>query len=169
MKVTRYIIAVLLTGLVISSCKKPDEYPVVPSIDYKSMIVLHDANGYDGSIDVTIGLTDGDGDIGYYPRESGLNDPIFDDPSSEYYTNFKVETYHKIMGVWTLDTVDISARIPYLTPEGSNKALKCEVRRNLPIRPSLNLDTFYYKIFIYDRGLHQSNTITTPEVVLTSQ
>ncbi|MBL0104185.1 MAG: hypothetical protein IPP51_10815 [Bacteroidetes bacterium] len=165
----KLIPAAFFCTLAFLSCKKPIEYPIIPAIDFKSISIVNDANGKAGSVDVNMGMTDGDGDVGYHSVESGLNDAIFDDPNSIYYTNYKVKTYHLKNGTWDVDTIDLSARLEYLTPEGSNKAIKCEILRNLPVRPGLNRDTFYYEIFIYDRALHQSNTIKTDKVVLTTQ
>ncbi len=171
-RIGKLIAVILISVFVFNSCKKPLEYPLVPIIDFKSIVGVKDANGYDQYLQVTIGFTDGDGDIGYYTPESGLNDPIFDIPADNtnpYYTNFKVKTYHLINNVWTVDTVDLSARIPYLTPEGSNKALKGEIQRELPLNVGLVNDTFYYEIFIYDRGLNASNVVKTSNIIVNTQ
>jgi len=168
----KLVAVILISALAFNACKKPLEYPIIPAIDFKRLESVKDANGKDQALLVTIGFTDGDGDIGYFSPESGLNDPIFDfpaDATNPYYTNFKVKTYHLINNVWTIDTVDLSARIPYLTPTGSNKALKGEIQRELPLNIGLVNDTFYYEIFIYDRGLHASNTVKTTNVVLNTQ
>ena len=68
-------------------------------------------------------------------------------------------------GVWNTIDTPVSSRIPYLTPDGKNKALKGEILRELNLPFPLVNDTMKYDIFIYDRGLHQSNTITTPEFI----
>ena len=171
-KIGKVFSAIVITAFTLNACKKPLEYPIIPAIDFKRIEAVKNANGKDQSVKVTIGFTDGDGDIGYHTPESGLNDPMFDFPansSNPYYTNFKVKTYHLINNVWTVDTVDISARIPYITPEGSNKALKGEIERDLPLNVGLVKDTFYYEIFIYDRGLHKSNVVKTSNIVITTQ
>ncbi len=128
------------------------------------MYTLQNAQGYDTKLYVTLNFTDGDGDVGY--DDYGYNDPIFDDPNSPYYNNFKVKTFHYENGVLIQDTVDISARMENVTPETQNKTLKGEITRDLPLPPSLNNDTFHFEIFIYDRGLHASNTIVTPDIIL---
>lgn len=164
--------SVVILIAMLHACKKQVEYPIIPAIDFKRIEGVKDANGRDQSIKVTIGFTDGDGDIGYYSVESGKNDHQFDFPADNtnpYYNNFKVKTFRKVNGIWTVDPVDISARIPYLTPEGSNKALKGEIERDLPVRPGLVKDTFYYEIYIWDRELHASNTVTTSQIILTTQ
>jgi len=159
----------LLLPAMIFGCKKPIEYPLEPVIAFKSISISQDASGYDSKVFVTLTFTDGDGDLGYYPRESGRNNPIFDDPSSAYYNNYIVTTYIKRSGSWITDTTNVSARLPYMTPEGANKALKGEIERELTLPPGLTVDTLKYDIFIWDRALHQSNTITTPEFVVSTR
>jgi hypothetical protein len=154
----------LLLPVVFISCKKPAEYPNEPVIAFKNMYTERDAAGYDRKLYVTLDFTDGDGDIGY--NEVGFNDAIFDDPHSKYYNNFQVRTFHYENGVLINDTVDLSARMLNVTPEVKNKALKGEILRELPLKPNMDNDTFHFEIFIYDRGLHASNIITTPDIVL---
>jgi len=114
-----------------------------------------------------LNFTDGDGDIGY--NDVGNNLPIFDDPNSPYYNNFQVKTFHYENGVLVQDTVDLSARMQNITPEVQNKNLKGDILRELPLPPGLNNDTFHFEIFIYDRALHASNIIVTPDIILKTQ
>lgn len=158
-----------ITLLVFTTCKKPVEYPLEPIIAFKTIGVTQDASGYDEKVFVTISFTDGDGDIGYYPRESGRNQPQFDDPASPYYNNYIVKTWIRRGGSWIQDTTNVSARLPYMTPEGAIKALKGDIQRELTLPPALTLDTLKYDIFIWDRALHQSNTVTTPEIVVSTR
>lgn len=172
MRNNRKIFFFIMALAVASACRKPTEYPIIPAIDFKRIGSEVDVNGRAQNVIVTIGCTDGDGDIGYYSVESGKNDPKFDipaDTTNPYYYNFKVKAYKRVNNAWQLDPIDIGARIPYLTPEGSNKALKCEIERELPVPPGLVNDTFYYEIFIWDRSLHASNTIKTDPIILTTQ
>jgi hypothetical protein len=151
------------------ACKKEVEYPVEPIIRFESIEVEQDADGYDQKVYVTISFTDGDGDIGYYPRESGQNAWIFDDPASQYYNNYIVKTSLLRSGSWIVDTTNVSARLPYMTPEGAIKALKGEIRRELTLPPALVSDTLQYEIFIWDRALHKSNVVTTPAIVVNTR
>jgi hypothetical protein len=167
MKYYRFIPAILFLLFSTYACKKPDEFPLVPSIEFKSIYSTRNGQGLDENVYVVVSFTDGDGDIGYHSRESGLNDPIFDDPSSPYFNNFIVRTLILQNGIWNSIDTPISARIPYLTPEGPNKALRGEISREFAL-PLLRQDTLKYEIFIYDRALNKSNTITTPGIVLTT-
>ncbi len=169
MKYLRFIPAFVFLALSFFACRKPIEYPLIPSIEFKSLYSTKDIQGYDQNVYVTVSFTDGDGDIGYYSRESGKNDPIFDDPSSPYYNNFIVKTLILQNGNWNSIDTPTSARVPYLTPEGANKALRGEILREFTVPVPLVQDTLRYEIFIYDRALHQSNTITTPAIILNTR
>jgi hypothetical protein len=160
-------IELLLIGMLmfLSACKKADEFPVVPVISFNSLTTQKDAGGYDVSAKVVISFTDGDGDIGYYP--SGNGSP-YDDANSPYYYNFIVKMFEKTNGNWVLNPDTLSGRMPYITPDGSNKALKGDIAMDLFLPPHKTKDTLHYDIFIYDRALHQSNTITTPDIVVTT-
>ena len=145
---TNIVFLVAVCALFSFSCKEPIEYPLEPVIAFKSIATTQDAFGFDSKVYVTITFTDGDGDIGYYPRESGRNASVFDDPASPYYNNFIVKTWIMRSGNWIEDTTNVSARLPYMTPEGANKALKGEIQRELTLPPQLVQDTLKYEIFI---------------------
>ena len=61
--------------------------------------------------------------------------------NSQYYNNYVVKTYILESGVWQADPINVSARLPYMTPEGSNKALRGDIQRTLTLPPALNNDT----------------------------
>ena len=160
---------ILLIVLCSLSCKKPDEYPVVPVIDFKSIYSLQNSLGYDQKMTVLLNFTDGDGDIGY--KQEGENDPIFDDPTSQYYNNYSATLYEYRDGVWEEYTTSLpyGGRLPYLTPESKNKAMKGEIACDFDVPPNSVQDTFRLDVFIYDRALHKSNVVTTSAIVLTTQ
>ena len=176
MKVRYFSFTLILTGIVILACKKPDEFPLEPVITFKSISSLQNLQGYDEKISVVLGFTDGDGDIGYKNR--GENDAIFDDPNSIYYNNYFV-TYSLFRnGVWStvsttvpiLPPIDpIAGRLPYITPNGKNKSLKGEISCDIDVPLQATQDTFRLDLFIYDRSLHKSNIITTTEFILNTQ
>lgn len=161
-------IACCCTFLVFA-CKKPDEYPLVPVIEFKNIYTVKDNQGYDKYVYVVISFTDGDGDIGYHSPESGLNEAEFDDPSSPYFNNYIVKTFIMQSNAWVTIDTPISSRIPYLTPESANKALKGEILREFTVPVPLVDDTIRYEIFIYDRARQKSNTITTPSILLNTR
>ncbi len=165
----RYFYLSIIIALAFSSCRKPDEFPVEPVITFKNIYSTKNAQGHDQKITVILSFTDGDGDIGY--KDQGQNDPIFDDPASQYYDNYVAKYFQFKNGAWVEYPTrsPLGGRLPYLTPIGKNKTLKGDISCyiDVPI-PSIK-DTFRLDIFIYDRALHKSNTVTTPEIVLTTQ
>jgi len=161
-------LSVVLVFLALS-CKKPDEYPIEPIISFKSIYSLQNASGIDQKMTVLLDFTDGDGDIGYKPV--GENGAIFDDPNSQYYNNYSATLFQFNDGAWEEYTtvLPLGGRLPYLTPEGKNKAMKGEIACDFDVPPNAVQDTFRLDVFIYDRALHKSNVVTTAAIVLTTQ
>ena len=161
-KILILIITVLLSGL---SCKKIESLPEIPSISFKSFILIDtiDALGNEGKIgELTFDFEDGDGDI-------GLTQP---DSLSVDSTNFNLffTLFGKIDGEFIevsendLET-PLNYRIPYIEKEGQNKALKGEIQIDF-IYLLFEHDTIKYSFFIVDRALHKSNVETTPEIAM---
>ena len=161
-KILILIITVLLSGL---SCKKIEYLPEIPSISFKSFILIDtiDALGNEGKIgELTFDFEDGDGDI-------GLTQP---DSLSADSTNFNLffTLFGKIDGEFIevsendLET-PLNYRIPYIEKEGQNKALKGEIQIDF-IYLLFEHDTIKYSFFIVDRALHKSNVETTPEIAM---
>jgi len=161
-KIPIITLIVLLSGL---SCKKIETLPEIPSISFKSFILIDttDALGNEGKIgELIFDFEDGDGDI-------GLTQP---DSLSADSTNFNLffTLFNKIDGEFIevsekdLET-PLNYRIPYIKKEGQNKALKGEIKVDF-IYLLFEYDTFKYSFFIVDRALHKSNVETTPEIVM---
>jgi hypothetical protein len=174
MKQLSKIVIILLGSCILSqSCKKKDEYPVVPYIEFMSF-TKWTGGGLDTALTMKISFTDGDGDI-------GLSDdtmPPFN-PHGRYYYNFLITYMEKKGGQWKYylvfnnitqqyDTVNFNSRIPWLTPDGGNRAIKGEIDLMMKLlRPAeANYDTVRFDAFIYDRSFNKSNVIRTPEVIM---
>lgn len=166
MKKIKVLLSVFI--MVAAGCKKPEQFSEIPSITFKSVSTQKDAAGFDVSAKVVISFTDGDGDIGY--RNSGNGSP-YDDYGGPYYYNFVIQMDSLHTGLWVSDVTDtLSGRIPYLTQEGSNKALKGEIAMDVPIPVSFSHAILQYQlryhIFIYDRKFNKSNTVTSSEFII---
>ncbi len=149
-------------------CYKPKTYSDIPSIQFVSLTKQSSASRADSTTIITISFTDGDGDIGYTTPNGNPQD-------------FIVSFFQKEKGVWVADTAgqndstvaNFSGTLPYLTPDGNNKALTGEISMTQYIQLTtlynngIN-DTIHYQIFIYDRAMHQSNTITTSDIVIST-
>ena len=150
-----------LTFIFFSGCRKIDEYPLVPVLTYKSVDFTVDSLGSLFTLKAT--FTDGDGDIGY--RSEVPNGDEFDDPTSPYYYNFHIILQVLQNNVWKDSTEFIlNSRLPYLTPQGKNKALKGEITKT-DFLPFLS-DTIRFTSFIYDRSKNKSNLIETPAYII---
>lgn len=151
--------------LLLASCRPDADYPDEPIIEFKSFEIL----GNDGLL--IISFTDGDGDIGL--KENDTQAPF--DTASYYYNNIFMVYEEMENGNWVQgvdingDPVVFKYRIPYVTPEGQNKALKGEIK--VHVNPyfynpnSFSSDTVRFRIKIYDRALNESNEVITDEIV----
>jgi hypothetical protein len=156
-----------------SGCMKKEEFPVEPQIAFGSFVKIIDGSGIDNRGVLEISYTDGDGDIGL---SQGDTLPPYD-------YNFFMKYYEKQNGVFKevfityfneytqmIDTLDMNARIPMLTPSGRNKAIKGIIQDTIFINNyDSPYDTIRFEVFIKDRALHESNTIITPEIFIKKQ
>jgi hypothetical protein len=155
----------LISGmLLLSSCMKKEVYPDVPEIAFQGFITQFDTGMYAKRGFLTISFKDGNGDIGLRPNQK---EPPFD-TGSIYYYNYIIDYYEKQNGNFVKVVLDppYNARIPYLTPDDPNKAIKGIIVDTLILNPMPVYDTVKFKFFIYDRALHKSNVDSTPPIIL---
>ena len=138
---TKISFIVICFALVLSSCLKPQEFPLEPIIEFDSFSVMRD------SAVLTISFTDGDGDIGYKESDTTGNFA----PDKLYHHNLFLE-YYDLSG----NDISFLYRVPYLTPNGNNTALKGKIEVTLEpsyFNPlSSQSDTVMYKITLVDRS-----------------
>lgn len=160
---TKYgLLLVFISGFIFS-CRKEKTFPVVPVITFKSVNV-YDLNKFK----VTLGFTDGDGDIGFRPQDT---EPPFD-TSSVYYHNCFTRFFEKQNGVFNELTffIPYNYRIPSITPDERNKNISGDIEINVDgFFPTKTNDTLKVELYIVDRALHKSNIITTDEFILNRQ
>lgn len=170
---SKIIIILLVAWIICQSCKKKEEYPVVPYIEFLNFTKWSNG-GIDTALTMKISFTDGDGDIGLHDDTM----PPFN-PHGSYYYNYIITYMEKRGGQWRYylifnditqqyDTVNFNSRVPWLTPDAGNTAIKGEIELMMKIlRPvDSNYDTIRFDAFIYDRSLHKSNVIRTPELIM---
>jgi len=156
---------ILITGtFLLSSCMKKETFSDIPQIAFRSFATEFDSGLYAKRGFLTISFQDGNGDIGLRPDQKY---PPFD-TGSIYYYNYIIDYYEKQNGVFVKVPLDPSfnARIPYLTPDDPNKAIKGIIVDTLVLNPFPVHDTIMFKFFIYDRALNKSNVDSTPPVIL---
>ena len=151
-------------------CTKEDKYPIEPHIDLIAFDKIADSTGIDQQGVFGLSYTDGDGDLGLINSQNTGN----------YKYNLFIKYFEKKNGKFEeviitspnsitgkLDTLSFNGRIPYLTPQGKIKSIKGEIYDTLYINnPKSTFDTIKYEIFIQDRALHKSNTVTTPDIII---
>lgn len=171
-------ISIFVAGtILLASCLKSKQEPIEPTITFKEFIKFNK-----DSASVTIGFKDGDGDIGLAASDTS---GVFS-PKGSYYNNFLMIYYfkdtdgkfkrYKDPNPLVIDSLFTGQRIPYLL---SNKEQKKALEGNINVilnagfYPKQNIPPYgplhsiiKYEIFIYDRALHKSNKVYTPEITL---
>lgn len=170
------VFSLLLVGVVAVSCRRIDEYPPEPSIKFVEFEKIYNFTDsiYDRGI-LKFEYTDGDGDIGLEDTDTF---PPFN-PGSKYYYNLIIDFYEVQHGVETkvpltffnpgtqeFDTISLSARIPLLVPKGVERSISGDIFDTLFIyNYNSDFDTLFFKFFIVDRALHESNEEKTSYIV----
>ncbi len=147
-----------------AGCIKKEKYPDTPLISMISYTSVFGTGAYAVEGIITISYQDGNGDIGL--REDEKQSPF--DTGSPYYYNLVISYYEKQKGVFTRiePYFPISARIPPLTEGFANEPIKGTITDTIPLNPKPVYDTVRFELFIYDRALHKSNVVTTPDIIL---
>ena len=157
-KISLFLLILLFTGL--SACIKEEQYPVVPVIEYGGFKTYRDISGKDSIGMLTISYTDGDGNIGLFSWDTV--EPL----KYNYYLKFMQYLNNQLVEVPLADpNIPFNGRIPILTPTGRNKNIKGEITDTIQLyfaRQMLQSDTIAFEIYIKDRDLNKSNTVTTP-------
>ncbi len=154
-----------------SACNKGEsKFPDEPVIELKGTMVGGNF-AKDTVAIISLGYTDGDGDIGLQDGDSAA--PF--NYGSEYFYNLWVWYYAKINGQWTKvknpisptnDTINFHERLPVITPKGRNKWISGQLDLMVPAYPfGLNYDTVRYSLQLVDRKLRKSNLIFTEPFV----
>ena len=155
---------VIAIVLVLYSCKKKEQYPIEPHIEFLDFTQITKANGIDSAGIFKFSFTDGDGDIGLNPEDTLA--PY--NAAGQYYYNFFIKYYELQNGV--LKEVPLAwpnnSRIPNITPDGKNKSINGEIEMAIRTFSSSSFDTIMFDAKIVDRALHESNTIQTNYIVL---
>jgi hypothetical protein len=157
------MIILVIAGL--SGCIKQENYPIVPEISLEAYYNVFDTGQYAVGGIMNISFTDGDGDIGLAPNQT--NPPY--DTAGPYYYNLVITYFEKQNGEFKEIDLDppFSARIPVLNSRFPGKPIKGVISDtiDLALKPH-TYDTIRFEAFIYDRALHKSNVISTPEIIL---
>lgn len=168
MKKINYLILITASLLMLDSCKKIEQIPPVPKIEYISFqifdttdILGNKAKG--GRLKFT--FQDGDGDLGMHEQQQGGQTIDSND--------LKITLFRKIKGEMTaipdtvLDPLKVSSfRIPYMERTGQNKILKGRIDVIFLYQFYTIEDTIKYDFFITDRAFNKSNVVSTNQIIV---
>lgn len=173
MKIQSSGILILLALLFMTSCKRYEDYPPEPSIEYLDMTLLRDEQGIDQRGVLKFSFSDGDGNIGLYdsdtlpPYDYNLFVKYFEKQNGTFREIFLITENYINDTTIEYDTASFNGRIPILTPAGKNKAISGEIEDTLFVNNPLSaFDTIMFEVYIQDRDLNKSNTIQTPPIVI---
>jgi hypothetical protein len=116
---------------------------------------------------IRFSFTDGDGDLGLNQNDT-FNEFA---PGQPYYYNLFVRYFDKRNGQyveWIPPAPLFNARFVRLSSEGGSGALQGEIDYGFAGRSGAPYDTIRYEIYIVDRALQHSDTIVTPDIILSS-
>ncbi len=154
-----HLIVLINIILFLTGCRKKDEYPIIPEIKFISLDVFTNDTTHVNQGLLKFSFQDGDGDIGL--QQNDTTPPH----------NYNIYSIFLKRHNGNFDTIKtpapIAARIPYITPKGSSKSIKGEIEVLIPLPLSNGRkDTIHFDTYIFDRAMHKSNIITTPEFIL---
>jgi hypothetical protein len=158
-----WLMTLLLTAVLLSGCRKFEEYPPEPEIGYNNYILLINPEtniSEKGLLSIT--YRDGDGDIGL--EQSDTLFPF--QRNGEFYYNLRVRYFEQQNGILVELPYNFSGRIPPLIPKDQKKAIKGIIEYEMDIYdPTSSYDTIQFQVQLIDRALNISNEVSTPLIV----
>jgi hypothetical protein len=161
---TKILILPLILIFFLTSCQQEPKFPDTPEISFVSFEKVDSSTTVDDQGILTLHFQDGDGDIGL--DEDDTETPF--DTSSIYYYNFFIKYFEKQNGEFVAVELPMTnnARIPRLSDDVP-ESIEGDISITLYINNyTSQYDTIRFECYIVDRELHQSNTITTPEIII---
>ena len=160
----------LLSAGFAAGCSYDYDYPVEPVLSYKDFILIKNDDGLLTRGILMLDFTDGDGDIGL---SQGDTLPPYH-LGGDFYYNFFIDLYYKSgSGYEKVTFPDTSytfnSRIPKIELNGKSKAIRGVIEYTFDLQlmlPFLHSDTLQVRTSIADRGLHRSNLVTTPDLII---
>lgn len=173
MKKTLIVLFVMLFAL--AACKKKLEYPIEPAITYEGVAYIMNADStLTGEIILSIGYTDGDGDLGLDDADTlypfGPNDPHYYNLIIDYLKWNGSEFVETPLISWnqqnqSFDTISFNARFKRLVFNDEEASISGVIDYTMmvfnPLSPN---DSVKFRAHLIDRALHESNTIETEAI-----
>ena len=171
----KHIIILILMFFALSSCQEKVEYPIEPKITYEGMAYVMNADStLTGEVVLSIAYTDGDGDLGLDDADTlypfGPHDPYYYNLIIDYLKWDGSQFVETPLLSWnqqtqSYDTVSFNARFKRLVFNDEATAISGTIDYTMMVfNPSSPNDTIKFKVHIFDRALHESNTIETDAI-----
>ena len=168
---------ILLATVLLTACQEKMDYPIEPRITYQGMAYVINADStLTGEVVVSIGYTDGDGDLGLDDADTlypfGPNDPHYYNLIIDYMKWDGTQFVETPLLSWnqqtqSYDTMSFNARFKRLVFNDEEKPISGTIDyRMMVYNPLSPDDTVKFRIHLIDRALHESNTIETEAVVI---
>jgi hypothetical protein len=175
LRTLRIVALLALTGGAVSGCFSPPDYPDTPQISEHDITVFRKTGtlGTRDSVEIALDFKDGNGDLGLGDADNtGIY--AYNNGNNRFYNNFFVQVYYKSASGSFLPlpiSFPYDGRFPRLTvvdtKEGPLKGvLRYAIVLYLGSSPIVSGTELRFVVSIADRGLHESNVITTKSVVL---
>jgi hypothetical protein len=158
-------ILLLFMTVGLSSCLKNVDYPNRPDVEFLGMYFNPNATSVIDSLGaVSFRFTDGDGNLGL---DDGDSDGVFA-LGEPYYYNLFIRYFEKRNGQFEEFVTDppFHVRFTRLSSAGVGNSLEGTMDVRIDARPGSPYDTVRYELYIVDRDLQHSDTIVTPDIVL---
>ncbi|MCR5889549.1 hypothetical protein LRS06_17580 [Hymenobacter sp. J193] len=168
---------VLSISLFVASCISPPEYSDTPSIEFKAINSRRvvDGSGTRDVVTITVAFQDGTGDLGLDSLDIKAA-PFLpfnaDGSANRYFNNYFVKIFRKdATGVFRSLNLEpqYNSRFDHLAPSDKAAPIKGDLRFTLILLYGLTFrkgDEIRFEIAIADRGLRESNTITTDSIII---
>lgn len=157
-----------LLGTLLYGCTvKEEQFPTIPALTFLEYSKSTITNG--DTFSMTIGFTDGDGDIGIVAGTPPRNDTVCVTPESIIITNPGFNFFYKDLR----DNCTQFARTEYYQPTGKNKSIRGQVVirlgafcKKVCTVPGCS-DTVRFELVLRDRAGNLSNRLVTPPLEIT--
>lgn len=168
MKKIKYLVLISTVLIILGSCRKIVHLPAVPHIEFTNFQIFDTTDILGNKTKggrLKFYFEDGDGDLGLNTPSGNQSDTA----KNVYLTLFK-KTDGNMLPATEIDPLLPSPyyRIPFMERLGQNKILKGTISVTfLYLYYSIEKnDTIRYDLYIQDRALNESNTVSTSEIAV---
>lgn len=164
MRTIKNLVIVLIAAVALNSCRKIEQLPSVPSIEYTSFAVFDTVDILGNTAKggrLKFYFEDGDGDLGLGAPGNNQSDT-----TNLFFTLFRKKDGKMVTASSNDPLKPSSYRIPYMERLGVNKILKGTISVTFLYLFYSPGDTIRYDFYIKDRALNESNVASTSEIAI---